>query len=143
MRYALALPLAALAALSAASCKTTASHPCTLPTAGQAAHDGPPGKGTKQCIQVKDGTGHYVNHGKYIEWFPDGKRWIQGEYKYGLKHGKWSEWDEQGKLVSEHWWEDGVMLPDRDTHPPSPAPSFGPGIPAATVPARPGPRSNP
>jgi antitoxin component YwqK of YwqJK toxin-antitoxin module len=54
-----------------------------------------------------------VNEGPYVEWYPSGKRAVEGEFKHGKKHGKWREWDESGKLLSERWFEDGVETATR------------------------------
>jgi hypothetical protein len=115
MRAVFAIALAS-AAFAVASCSTVAKHPCTQ--GGQSARDdGKVGKGNKQCEQVKTHDGKFINHGKYIEWFPSGKRQLQGEYKAGVKVGKWSEWDEQGRLLNEKWYENGVEVKGREKEP--------------------------
>src|SRR4051794_11833842 len=99
--------------LALSGCSTTVSKPCS--TGGQSPREGPQIKGTKQCIQMKDRSGKFINHGRYIEWHPNGKRALEGEYKGGLKTGKWSEWDDKGHLLNEKWFEDGVQVStDRD-----------------------------
>jgi hypothetical protein len=95
---------------------TTASHPCTR--GSQPAHaDGKAGKGTKQCQQIRDASGNYVNQGKYIEWHPNGVRALEGEYTAGYKTGKWIEWDDQGRKLSEKWFENGTEVPGREQQP--------------------------
>jgi hypothetical protein len=105
-----------LGLLAGFGCVTAAPHPCTK--GGQPAHeDGKVGKGNKQCEQARDASGQYLNHGHYIEWYPSGKRAIEGEYASGLKTGKWSEWDESGKLISEKWFDSGTETQGREAHP--------------------------
>lgn len=100
----------------ASGCVTLASHPCTQ--GGQPAFDdGKVGKGTKQCIQVKDTNGNYINQGKYIEWHKNGVRAIEGEYVGGFKTGKWIEWDNQGRKLKEKWFESGNEVPGREEKP--------------------------
>ncbi|OFZ00060.1 MAG: hypothetical protein A2Z97_16215 [Bdellovibrionales bacterium GWB1_52_6] len=64
-------------------------------------------RGTKQCLQVRDRNGKFVNDGDFVEWHPNGQRAGEGEYKMGAKHGKWTEWDERGKKISEKYFENG------------------------------------
>lgn len=113
-------------------CVTIAQHPCTK--GGQPAHDdGKVGKGTKQCLQVRDGNGGYVNQGAYTEWHANGQRAFDGEYLNGFKNGKWREWDDKGVLLSEKWYESGQPVPGREEHPYN---GLGP-------PPRPAPRATP
>ncbi|MGK5084378.1 hypothetical protein WDW37_13870 [Bdellovibrionota bacterium FG-1] len=97
-------------------CTTVVIHPCTQ--GGQPAHeDGKPRKGNKECEQVRDAAGVFVNHGRFKEWFPGGARMLEGEYTAGAKSGKWTEWDEQGLKISEKWFEHGVEVPGREVKP--------------------------
>jgi hypothetical protein len=108
--------LFAILMFCAFGCVSVVKHPCL--DGGQPAHDdGKPGKGTKQCIQQKDSTGHFVNHGKYIEWYPNGKRSLEGEFVSGVKEGKWTEWDEQGRKIGDKWYEKGEVVPGREAQP--------------------------
>jgi hypothetical protein len=109
-------PLLTIALLLGVACATVASHPCTK--GGQPAFDdGKVGKGTKQCVQVKDSSGAYINQGKYVEWHPNGVRAIEGEYAGGFKTGKWIEWDDQGRKLKEKWFEGGNEVPGREEKP--------------------------
>ena len=54
-----------------------------------------------------------VNEGIYREFYPGGERALQGEYKNGQKSGTWTEWDESGKKISEHYFVEGVEVPNR------------------------------
>ncbi len=97
-------------------CVSVSPHPCVK--GGQPARDdGKVGKGTKQCIQVRDRTGRLINSGKYIEWHPNGIHAIEGEYEYGAKTGKWIEWDDKGKKTTEKWYEKGVETANREGKP--------------------------
>jgi hypothetical protein len=104
--------LIAILGVQLSGCAFSVSKPCT--EGGDPAREKPV-RGTKQCYQQKDASGHYVNNGKYLEWHPNGLRATEGEYKLGRKDGKWSEWDDTGRLVSERWFDNGVegMLPSR------------------------------
>lgn len=98
------------------ACVTVAQHPCTK--GGQPARaDGKIGKGTKQCLQVRDTSGNFVNQGRYVEWHTNGVRAIEGEYAGGFKTGKWIEWDEQGRKLTEKWFEGGNEVPGREEKP--------------------------
>lgn len=111
----LLIPVLSLSFL-AASCVSGPRRPCT--DGGQPAWEKSPGwKGNRRCNQRRNTDGAWVNDGKYVEWFPDGKRALEGEYKMGVKTGKWFEWDEKGKLVSERWFEDGKETTTRETKP--------------------------
>ena len=66
--------------------------------------------GSRQCEQAKNRSGAFVNHGAYVEWYPDGRRALQGEYHYGVKHGKWTRWDATGKIVFERFYKEGTEL---------------------------------
>lgn len=129
-RLLLALLLPIAVGATGPGCSSVAKRPCTQ--GGQPAHgDGKPGKGNKQCEQAKDAAGNFVNHGRYIEWYPSGKRAMEGEYLSGSKHGKWTEWDEQARKVSEKWYENGVEVEGREAQPynglsPQPRPSAKP-----------------
>ena len=106
-----------------------ASRPCS--EGGQAAWDDlRVTVGTKKCDQYRDPKGKYLNHGKYLEYSPRGYLLLEGEYSAGKKAGKWIEWDEEGKKVSEKWYENGVVTPGREAQPyngltsqPPPAPN--------------------
>jgi hypothetical protein len=115
-RLAIALAASIACAATQSACVTVAAHPCTK--GSQAARaDGKVGKGTKQCVQVKDASGAYVNHGKYVEWHPNGVRALEGEYVGGFKNGKWLEWDETGRKLAEKWFEAGNEVPGREEKP--------------------------
>ena len=82
---------------------------------GQAAHDdGVVSKGNRQCEQYRERTGKFINHGRYVEWYPSGKIALEGEYSAGVKSGKWIEWSEDGRNLSEKWYENGVVTPGRE-----------------------------
>jgi len=70
-------------------------------------------KGDKQCDQVRDKQGRWINEGSYREFYSSGKRALQGEYKNGEKNGTWSEYNEDGKKISERYFVDGVEVPSR------------------------------
>lgn len=99
----------ALIGIGLTACATT--KPCTR--AGQAARDAP-FRGDKKCYQIKDKSGRYVNHGNYVEYFPDGKTALEGQYKEGQKSGKWIEYDQNGNRVSQKYFQNGIEMLDPD-----------------------------
>jgi hypothetical protein len=93
-----------------------ASRPCT--EGGQPAWDDKRVTvGTKKCEQYRAPKGNYLNHGKYLEYSTRGSLLLEGEYSAGKKTGKWVEWDEEGKKVSEKWYENGVETQGREKQP--------------------------
>ncbi len=95
-------------------CASVANRPCT--DGGQPAHDdGKKGLGTRQCEQYRDPQGRYLNHGRYLEWYPSSKLYLEGEYSAGQKAGKWIEYSEDGRKLSEKWYENGVLTPGRES----------------------------
>lgn len=85
------------------------ARPCT--EGGEAPRPGLNDRVTKQCFQKKEPSGRWVNDGPYIQWHPNGKRWVTGEYKMGAKNGKWEEWDPSGKKLSEKHYRNGKEVP--------------------------------
>lgn len=100
--------------LSIASCSSMRK-PCA--TGGQPAREKPAVAkiDKKQCEQTVNKSGKEINHGRYREWYLNGKLALEGEYRDGQKHGKWFEYDEEGKLISERWFADGKEEPTRAT----------------------------
>ncbi|MCM2279926.1 MAG: hypothetical protein NDJ89_17770 [Oligoflexia bacterium] len=94
-------------------CVSVVQKPCS--TGGDPARDKPfTGRiEKKQCEQRRGKAGRDVNHGAYREWYPNGRLALEGEYREGARSGKWFEWDEQGKLLSERWFENGKEVPTR------------------------------
>lgn len=90
-----------------ASCSSKAFRPCS--EGGGPARD-KISRGTKQCAQIKDRTGQFMNHGPYVEWHPNGMKAAEGEFKMGHKQGRWLEWDEKGKKISDRFFENGHEL---------------------------------
>src|SRR5690606_37127443 len=73
---------------------------------------GEPSKGNRQCLQHKDKAGRWVNHGRYVVWFPDGEVALEGNFKEGLKEGKWVQYDRTGKKILEKEFEGGTEIKD-------------------------------
>ena len=103
------------------ACAGAVSRPCT--DGGQAAREKPV-KGHKQCSQIKNSQGLWVNDGSYVEWYPSGGRALKGSYKVGQKDGQWLEWDESGKKISEKWYVEGAEVPGRVATQPIPSPTM-------------------
>ncbi|MGZ3699135.1 MAG: toxin-antitoxin system YwqK family antitoxin [Bdellovibrionota bacterium] len=89
-------------------------------------------KASRQCFQRKDATGKWVNHGPYIDWYPNGKRAMTGFYKLGKKDGRWTTYDEKGRKTSEKEFENGVEVTRFETEAPrllpGPPPTPKPGV---------------
>lgn len=92
------------------SCVTTVIKPCTQ--GGQASRDQLV-RFNKRCYQKKDSSGNYINHGPYVEWYPDGSLALEGHYRDGRKDGKWTEWALDGKKVTEKYYDHGIEVPSR------------------------------
>ena len=94
-------------------CSSTSKRPCT--EGGQPAHDplygAPAFRGTKTCYQKPDGSGGWVNDGKYLEKYPSEKIAVTGEFKMGKKTGRWIEYDEKGKKISDRYFDEGKEIP--------------------------------
>jgi antitoxin component YwqK of YwqJK toxin-antitoxin module len=48
-----------------------------------------------------------VLSGRYIDWYPNGKRWRDGYAEQGEKEGLWTEWHANGAKKEEGEWENG------------------------------------
>jgi antitoxin component YwqK of YwqJK toxin-antitoxin module len=48
-----------------------------------------------------------VLSGRYIDWHPNGERWIDGNAKEGEKAGLWTQWFKNGVKKEEGVWEKG------------------------------------
>jgi hypothetical protein len=59
------------------------------------------------ACELPDGTAH----GPGVEWHPDGRVKVRGQYAHGARDGTWQTWDEHGELVSEITYVDGVATP--------------------------------
>ena len=98
--------MVALAGCVFSSCSINRTKPCT--------HGGQPAReptsafqGIKKCYQARDKFGVLLNDGKYYEWFNNDKIALTGEYKMGKKTGRWIVYDEDGKKVSDQYFEEG------------------------------------
>ena len=57
-----------------------------------------------------DADGRDVLDGPFVEWFPDGKKRIEGDYRHGLLDGPLVEWSgSTGKAVREERWKNGLQ----------------------------------
>jgi len=68
-------------------------------------------KGNRHCYKKTLDDGQVVNHGEYIEEYPNGKIAIKGAFKDGKKHGVWIEYNEKEEPVMEKYFHDGVDKP--------------------------------
>ncbi len=51
---------------------------------------------------MRSGLGEYQRHGPWVEFHPNGRKAVEGNYRMGRKIGAWREWDEFGRLTREH-----------------------------------------
>ncbi|MDB4140450.1 hypothetical protein N9746_08095, partial [Candidatus Thioglobus sp.] len=40
----------------------------------------------------------------------NGQKWEEGRYKKERKEGRWTEWDENGKIIAQVNYKDGVVI---------------------------------
>lgn len=45
--------------------------------------------------------------GKWTFYYPDGKKWKQGEFEKGQKNGNWTIWNEKEQVIFEELWKTG------------------------------------
>lgn len=64
--------------------------------------------GDKQCNQIQDKEGRYINHGKYVHKYRSGKPAVVGFFKDGKRDGVWEFFDEAGEKKIERFYRDGV-----------------------------------
>ncbi len=48
-----------------------------------------------------------VNHGKYVEFYPDGQKFSEGTYQLGLYSGDWQFWHPNGQLCKTVTFDTG------------------------------------
>jgi hypothetical protein len=48
--------------------------------------------------------------GRFQSWHPGGKRWVEGQYRDGLKDGRWNQWNLEGNRVAEGDYREGVLV---------------------------------
>ena len=56
-------------------------------------------------------SGKLLN-GQYTEYYMNKNMKEQGAYKNGLKTGNWKDWNDDGTLIHQSSWKNGVILPD-------------------------------
>lgn len=66
----------------------------------------------KVYLQDRNGIKYEVNSevaytGKHVEWYPDGQKSREGNYKDGKKEGLQPEWHENGQKQSEGNYKGG------------------------------------
>lgn len=64
--------------------------------------------GDKQCQQIQGKDGRYLNHGKYVQKYRNGKVAVAGFFKDGKKDGVWEFFDESGEKKIERFFKNGV-----------------------------------
>ena len=68
----------------------------------------PPRLGDQSCRQVRGTDGRFVNEGKYVQKYSNGKPAIMGAFKNGKRDGVWVLYDETGQRKVERMYRDGV-----------------------------------
>lgn len=81
------------------------AHPCLE---GGDIQFGPAIKGNRTCEQQRGQDGKYLNHGKYIQWHPNGAVAVEGNFKDGHKEGIWMQYNEGGKKIKEVFFEKDI-----------------------------------
>jgi hypothetical protein len=61
------------------------------------------GGGVKEEFEVRDG----VRDGKYVLYYDNGRKYVEGFYKNGKENGKWISWHRNGQKSTECFWKDG------------------------------------
>jgi antitoxin component YwqK of YwqJK toxin-antitoxin module len=54
-------------------------------------------------------SGKLLN-GRYTEYYLNKNLREQGSFKKGLKEGLWKSWNEDGKLMHETYWKNGITV---------------------------------
>ena len=48
--------------------------------------------------------------GRWTNWWKNGKKKLEGEYRSNKKHGFWTEWDKNGIKYYESIYKEGVLI---------------------------------
>jgi hypothetical protein len=59
----------------------------------------PNGQAMDRIHGYLDPLGHFIRHGVWERWWPDGTRLLYGHFEDGEHHGRRFEWDRDGKLI--------------------------------------------
>ena len=65
-------------------------------------------RGDKVCYQKELPDGRIVNQGAFVQYFPSGKKFLEGSFKDGEKDGYWTQYNESGKKVVEKYYDNGL-----------------------------------
>ncbi len=68
--------------------------------------DGRPSMRRTVRIMSDDST---LNHGPYVEWYPSGEKYMQGNYVEGVRQGAFTSWHENGKICKTQTYADGKL----------------------------------
>lgn len=49
-------------------------------------------------------------HGDFRQWFPNGRKDVAGQWRFGAMHGEWTYYDSAGNVIRREWWDDGKMI---------------------------------
>lgn len=67
-------------------------------------------RGDRRC-QQKEMGGKLVNHGKFTQFYMNGKPALEGQFEEGRKTGIWIQYDEKtGEKIVEKYFERGVEM---------------------------------
>jgi hypothetical protein len=78
-------------------------------------------RGDRTCYQTRLKDGRVVNHGRYLQRYPDGKVAVEGDFLEGVKHGTWVQYGPNGMRVLEKYFDHGVEKAVATTPPLVPA----------------------
>jgi hypothetical protein len=48
--------------------------------------------------------------GPFQSFHPGGRRWVEGQYRNGLKEGHWNQWNLEGNRVADGDYREGVLV---------------------------------
>jgi antitoxin component YwqK of YwqJK toxin-antitoxin module len=69
----------------------------------------PDGKIRVERRIAKYSDGHRESDGFYREFYPNGQKFIEGNYRQGKQHGEWSYYYENGQLQRKSTYQDGRL----------------------------------
>lgn len=59
------------------------------------------------CMKTKPQSGEPVPHGPYVDFYKNGQKQSEGQYKDGFRSGHWTFWDANGMKAGETDFEAG------------------------------------
>jgi len=96
--------------LITSACATT-EKPCS--SAGDVSWQTPI-HGDRVCFVKTLPNGTSELEGKFIQYYPDGKIAVRGQFVDGKKDGLWTQYNEEGEKTVERYYDHGIekMIPE-------------------------------